>query len=288
MNVNSCSYIYSEAERFRQKLWNDLNNVNFSDAFVELDNICDYIPVISTISNLVDLFQKYVIHPFFSGEVKDRYWSHIEQKDLPRQLYLLMPYYGVPQYDFDKANQPIIKRKLEHLHNETLYVLNEVDDYLLKFIPNKIKEIDATIHKVNKMKADLDALIKENKADMLSGTVLNDDLEIKLLMQETYLMCLTTELLTQKINLQQADTYILAKKTILTKLEANTKDFIKSNSKSALAKGTVNTYITGNLDLLESITSTLNEQKEFDQFNLFNLETKIIETVELFFRKQNS
>lgn len=62
--------------------------------FVEADGICDYIPVVSTISNLIDLFQKYVVKFLSEGTAKNRYWTHIKHKDQLRCFILLVPILG--------------------------------------------------------------------------------------------------------------------------------------------------------------------------------------------------
>lgn len=36
--------------------------------FVKADNVCDYIPAVSTLSNLTDLFQKCVVLPIMSNQ----------------------------------------------------------------------------------------------------------------------------------------------------------------------------------------------------------------------------
>lgn len=36
--------------------------------FVKTDKLCDFVPVVSTVSNLTDLFQKCVVLPFMSKE----------------------------------------------------------------------------------------------------------------------------------------------------------------------------------------------------------------------------
>lgn len=62
--------------------------------FAETDRICDYIPFVSTVSNLIDLFQKCVVKCLPEGTTKNRYWSHIKDKDLLRCFILLIPILG--------------------------------------------------------------------------------------------------------------------------------------------------------------------------------------------------
>lgn len=80
----------------------------------EVDNICDYIPVISTVSNLVNLFEKCAVVPCISKESRTHYWSHIKFKEIARCLFLLIPvisniYYFVTDYlDYEKDKETYI------------------------------------------------------------------------------------------------------------------------------------------------------------------------------------
>lgn len=67
--------------------------MNIETNLIKADNICDYIPIVSTVSNLADLFQKCVLY-VVKTETKNRYWRHIQNKDLMRCLYLLVPGFG--------------------------------------------------------------------------------------------------------------------------------------------------------------------------------------------------
>lgn len=61
----------------------------------EIDNVCDYIPFVSTVTNLIDIFLKYVLkHLVSETTAKNRYWTHIEKKDLLRSCMLLVPILG--------------------------------------------------------------------------------------------------------------------------------------------------------------------------------------------------
>ena len=72
---------------------------------VQADKVCDYIPVVSTISNLTVLFQKTIILPFSDRQtvINSRYYTHLEQKSALRCVMLLIPVIGnivVGIYDF--------------------------------------------------------------------------------------------------------------------------------------------------------------------------------------------
>lgn len=70
-----------------------IKNVNF---FIKTDYICDYIPIISSGSNLIALFQKYVVIPFLSNSsiTQKPYYVHLQQKSFFRCVTLLVPVIG--------------------------------------------------------------------------------------------------------------------------------------------------------------------------------------------------
>lgn len=68
---------------------------NFPSLLIKADTFCDYVPVLSTISNLVDLFQKYVIVPILTEKGKENhYYKHIKEKSSLRSIALLVPMIG--------------------------------------------------------------------------------------------------------------------------------------------------------------------------------------------------
>lgn len=83
---------------------------------VKADNICDYIPIVSTATNLVDLFQKTVLMPKLDAEdtSKNEYFTHLKSKKLARCFALLFPFIGnmfIAICDF--RNQPGMKAFLD-------------------------------------------------------------------------------------------------------------------------------------------------------------------------------
>ncbi len=66
-----------------------------------IDHVCDYIPIVSTVTNLIDLFQKYICMP--RSEEKNYYFVHLQEKSVLRSLVLLVPLVGnivIIIYDF--------------------------------------------------------------------------------------------------------------------------------------------------------------------------------------------
>ncbi len=66
--------------------------------FVNLDKVCDYVPLISSLSNLVDIFQKCVLEAMkftYGNEyVQSKYYKHIDNKEFSRCFQLLVPVLG--------------------------------------------------------------------------------------------------------------------------------------------------------------------------------------------------
>ncbi|HEY4832303.1 MAG TPA: hypothetical protein VIH61_07070 [Waddliaceae bacterium] len=70
---------------------NDISNL-----LVKIDHFCDYIPLVSSVTNLVDLFQKCVVLPFMDKTtiVSNHYYKHINEKSFVRCFLLVIPVIG--------------------------------------------------------------------------------------------------------------------------------------------------------------------------------------------------
>ena len=57
--------------------------MNVNNFFIKADNFCDYVPIISIVSNLADLIEKCVVLPFlFQEEINaNHYFKHLKNKD---------------------------------------------------------------------------------------------------------------------------------------------------------------------------------------------------------------
>ncbi len=68
----------------------------FSSACVKADSYADYIPFVSTISNIVDIFLKYVFQPCYgeSNLQNNHFFAYLETKHLLRSIILLIPVLG--------------------------------------------------------------------------------------------------------------------------------------------------------------------------------------------------
>ena len=100
------------------------------------DDVCDYVPVVSTVSNLVDLFQKTVVLPSTPKEIiwESHYYTHLDQKSFSRCVVLLIPVIGnilVGIYDF-------VNRK----YNDKEFMLAAVqqDVWALRFASARLKD----------------------------------------------------------------------------------------------------------------------------------------------------
>ena len=82
-----------------------MDSVSF---LVKADRVCDYVPLLSSVSNLVDLFQKCVVLPLMDKETieSNHYFKHLDQKSFLRCLVLVIPVFGnlgVGIYDFSRS-----------------------------------------------------------------------------------------------------------------------------------------------------------------------------------------
>jgi len=70
--------------------------MNISNVLIQVDNVCDYIPVVSSVTNLVVIFQKYVVMPNLkeSNIVNNHYFIHLQNKNTVRCVVLLLPVLG--------------------------------------------------------------------------------------------------------------------------------------------------------------------------------------------------
>src|SRR5580700_9265774 len=67
-----------------------------SNFLITTDKFSSYVPFLSTVTNLVDLFQKYVVIPQMRDEDvwNSHYFTHLDQKSFSRCVILLIPIIG--------------------------------------------------------------------------------------------------------------------------------------------------------------------------------------------------
>ncbi len=118
--------------------------------FVNADKISAYIPIASTITNLVDLFLKCVVLPRMNKEdiAKNHYYTHLKEKSFIRCITLLIPVLGnivIGIYDIYN------KREGEKLRNQALnYILGpdhekdeeKISEQYCKYLKGDIQAID--------------------------------------------------------------------------------------------------------------------------------------------------
>lgn len=76
-------------------------NLSSISTFIKIDKICDYVPVISTITSSVNLFQKYFVIPKIEKN-KSHYYQYLKNKSTFRSVCLLIPVFGnIVIYIFD-------------------------------------------------------------------------------------------------------------------------------------------------------------------------------------------
>src|SRR3990167_5869143 len=73
-----------------------LKSIMNSQTLVRMDQICDYLPICSTITNATAVFLKYVYLPHASAEKiqKNHYYEYLQKKDFSRCVVLLIPGIG--------------------------------------------------------------------------------------------------------------------------------------------------------------------------------------------------
>ncbi len=70
-------------------------STDVANVLAQADRVCDYVPFISTISNLIDLFEKAVILPKLEpAALSNHYWRQLNEKSVSRCWILLVPVIG--------------------------------------------------------------------------------------------------------------------------------------------------------------------------------------------------
>lgn len=98
--------------------------ISNSRMLINIDMFFDYVPFFSTMSNLVNIFQKCVVIPFISDEYlkESHYFSYIKDKEYLRCIFLLVPILGnLVVIGVDSTSN---RRDLEEL-NDNLEILAE-------------------------------------------------------------------------------------------------------------------------------------------------------------------
>jgi hypothetical protein len=81
-----------------------------SNFLVKIDCFCDYVPFVSSVTNLIDLFQKCVILLLMdkSKIASSHYYKHLDQKSFSRCIVLVIPVIGniiIGIYDFSNKKE---------------------------------------------------------------------------------------------------------------------------------------------------------------------------------------
>ena len=109
------------------------NNISpLSKVMISLDNFCDYVPFVSTLTNLIDIFGKGVLKAvsYVSKETsvelgKNRYFKHIrDEKTLETCVYLAIPFYNTY---FKINSEPAISDEYDKALADAQERINELD-----------------------------------------------------------------------------------------------------------------------------------------------------------------
>lgn len=126
-------------------------NVIVNDFLVKADNVCDYIPVVSTVSNLIDLFQKYIILSVVDEQAiaENYYYTYLKEKNALYCFILLIPIIGNiiikifehMEYNAIKQNGLNLEFASEKLKNNKDVVLAAVaqNGWAFEFASEKLK-----------------------------------------------------------------------------------------------------------------------------------------------------
>lgn len=115
----------------------EINKI-INKGFTSLDKVADYIPVISTLSNLTDLFIKSVILPHVKQEKieKHHYFVHLQEKDLSRSLKLLVPVIGNLIIALKDLSKNVYIKKYYDQHEHQL----KIDGNALRITPKHVRD----------------------------------------------------------------------------------------------------------------------------------------------------
>jgi TPR repeat protein len=93
-------------------------NIDVNKILIYLDIAFDYIPVVSSISNLIEIFLKATVVPKNKIAARDHYYTHLQEKHYKRCLVLLIPVIGnikVALNDYRDYNFQRGKENYNHL-----------------------------------------------------------------------------------------------------------------------------------------------------------------------------
>ena len=105
-----------------------------SNYHIKICNACDYIPVVSTFSNVVKLFNNCIVEPLKNEKLNTKDWinNHLKNKKVLRNLILLVPVIGNSIYVIYDLVNTIIFYKTLSLVKQNGYALNYASDELKK------------------------------------------------------------------------------------------------------------------------------------------------------------
>lgn len=156
-----------------------------SRGFVYIDRAADYIPIVSTITNLYAIFLKCIILPLMKETFiqKNHYFKYMQQKDLGRCFLLLIPLYGnicagIPdiKWNFKVFALPAVKRNGFGLRNANER-LRDDKDMVLAAVQNTRSAIE---YASERLKADRDVFLAAHQSLENAYVSLRDDRDVVL------------------------------------------------------------------------------------------------------------
>ena len=101
--------------------------MEISKILIGIDKISNFVPLVSTLTNLVDLFEKCVVLPILKRSGVDlnrnRYFSYINQKEISKCLVALLPLIGNIAIATFFSQKQLLKDASEELKGDRDFVI---------------------------------------------------------------------------------------------------------------------------------------------------------------------
>lgn len=240
-----------------------MSDFSISKALVKMDRFCDYVPFVSTVSSLVDIFEKAMIQTFCSDKTikENRYFSHINGKSNERSAILLIPILGNIIVALGDMKIKNTVQDLKSLMDE----LKKSFEEFKSFLNNPQKPIELNIFGV---KVDTEGWSRLGILNTLWG--LNLGLKISGLSLAMSLMELKGLNENQKIDKQMQE-FDRLKTELLQTRQSFYPSYLQSLEKEELIREAKMHLLASEQMTVETLISKLQEKKASEETNEFRL-----------------
>lgn len=89
-----------------------ISSAGTSNFFIKMDRVCDVVPLLSTATNLIDLFQKYAVIPYLNKNCinNSAYYSYLDSKKIKEIGWLIIPVIGNIVVALQRSGQQNMKK----------------------------------------------------------------------------------------------------------------------------------------------------------------------------------